>query len=504
MADPMERIVRNHNTGPPSEFVKKLYNMLEDKTHVDIVSWGKNLDTFVVRDATEFQSRILPKHFKHNNFASFVRQLNKYDFRKLRNPEKNGKQSWEFYHKNFRYDQKFNPDAIKRKSTTIRRGSTNSATIKGHDTVANSQAEIQTLRRTRDELLNKIKELLKCYHSLRYQLEALEQKVSVHEHLLNQIFCLSDDMGKHTCEHFNNQSLSHMKLDNNLIASISPLGNSAPNIGKNIQPSAEFRQASSSTFHNSNNLLPNPLEYSSRNLEAPRQKFDKSLHEKLKQPTLGQSDKSIDNRLEFLMESPSSFVSPSFATVKCEKISPSTSSVSGQFSPSSPQTSRLQSTSYTETESIRWTLFPVPQESHDPLAHAHTERPSVSSTMDFQILTDSATSNTLSTTASTSTINSLTVRGFTESQSITADKDSTDNIFSPLSSTIATSPNLSFPTDLYAQHNSVRSLSPSTGPSLIRVRGFSTESSAMEELHSDGQQQSPATEDCWFLSATQR
>ena len=54
--------------------------MLEDTSFQDVVSWGPHGDCFVVKDMNEFTKSILPRMFKHSNFASFVRQLNKYDF----------------------------------------------------------------------------------------------------------------------------------------------------------------------------------------------------------------------------------------------------------------------------------------------------------------------------------------------------------------------------------------------------------------------------------------
>ena len=57
--------------------------MLEDTAYHHVVSWGPHGDCFVVKDMNEFTKTILPRMFKHSNFASFVRQLNKYDFHKV-------------------------------------------------------------------------------------------------------------------------------------------------------------------------------------------------------------------------------------------------------------------------------------------------------------------------------------------------------------------------------------------------------------------------------------
>ena len=63
--------------------------MLEDTSFSDVVSWGPQGDCFVVKDMNEFTKSILPRMFKHSNFASFVRQLNKYDFHKVKNTDDN-------------------------------------------------------------------------------------------------------------------------------------------------------------------------------------------------------------------------------------------------------------------------------------------------------------------------------------------------------------------------------------------------------------------------------
>ncbi|KAE8259512.1 hypothetical protein A4X13_0g967 [Tilletia indica] len=113
-----------------SDFVKKLFNMLDDELYEPIVSWGANGDTFVVKNMNDFTKHVLPRHFRHSNFASFVRQLNKYDFHKVKsangsddmdpmaNISASGDQIWEFRHPDFVRGREDLLESVKRKAPT--------------------------------------------------------------------------------------------------------------------------------------------------------------------------------------------------------------------------------------------------------------------------------------------------------------------------------------------------------------------------------------------------
>ena len=100
--------------------------MLQEDSYKEVVRWTAKGDSFVVINTNEFTKDILPKHFKHSNFASFVRQLNKYDFHKVKisNEAKAsypyGEDAWEFKHPEFRINDAEALENIKRKGPTAK------------------------------------------------------------------------------------------------------------------------------------------------------------------------------------------------------------------------------------------------------------------------------------------------------------------------------------------------------------------------------------------------
>ena len=71
------------------KFLLKLYEILNNEEYNKIIHWSKNGSYIIITNIHLFTRKILPIYFNHQNYSSFVRQLNMYNFHKIRtNPNK--------------------------------------------------------------------------------------------------------------------------------------------------------------------------------------------------------------------------------------------------------------------------------------------------------------------------------------------------------------------------------------------------------------------------------
>nr|XP_046228642.1 heat shock factor protein 2 [Scatophagus argus] len=113
-----------HNSSVPA-FLTKLWTLVEDADTNEFICWSQEGNSFLVLDEQRFAKEILPKFFKHNNMASFIRQLNMYGFRKVMHidaaivkQERDG--PVEFQHPYFKHGQDDLLENIKRKVSNTR------------------------------------------------------------------------------------------------------------------------------------------------------------------------------------------------------------------------------------------------------------------------------------------------------------------------------------------------------------------------------------------------
>jgi osomolarity two-component system response regulator SKN7 len=167
--------------------------MLEDPSYSSVVRWGDDGDSFVVLENEKFTKSILPKHFKHSNFASFVRQLNKYDFHKVRQNNEEGATSiygpnaWEFRHPEFRANSKDSLDNIRRKAPAPRKVSQSADEQMPIQQIDLMNQQLVAQAQQLEQLSGRYTELSINHQMMLQEVLRVQKTVLNHEHVIQDV-----------------------------------------------------------------------------------------------------------------------------------------------------------------------------------------------------------------------------------------------------------------------------------------------------------------------------
>ncbi|XP_038824126.1 heat shock factor protein 2-like isoform X2 [Salvelinus namaycush] len=175
------------NSNVPA-FLTKLWTLVEDSDTNEFICWSQEGNSFLVMDEQRFAKDILPKFFKHNNMASFVRQLNMYGFRKVMHidtgivkQERDG--PVEFQHHYFKHGQDDLLENIKRKVSNAR---PNDTKIRQED-LSNILASVQNVHGKQESIDSRLNTLKRDNEGLWREISDLRQKHSQQHQIIKKL-----------------------------------------------------------------------------------------------------------------------------------------------------------------------------------------------------------------------------------------------------------------------------------------------------------------------------
>ncbi|XP_055030688.2 heat shock factor protein 4 [Misgurnus anguillicaudatus] len=169
-------------------FLTKLWTLVEDPETNHLICWSSTGTSFHVFDQGRFAKEVLPKYFKHNNMASFVRQLNMYGFRKVVNIEQSGlvkpeRDDTEFQHFCFLQGHEQLLEHIKRKVSIVKSEETK---VRQED-LSKLLYEVQMLRSQQETMEMEMQDMKQQNDVLWREVVSLRQNHTQQQKVINKL-----------------------------------------------------------------------------------------------------------------------------------------------------------------------------------------------------------------------------------------------------------------------------------------------------------------------------
>ncbi|XP_026086625.1 heat shock factor protein 1-like [Carassius auratus] len=169
-------------------FLTKLWTLVEDPETNHLICWSATGTSFHVFDQGRFAKEVLPKYFKHNNMASFVRQLNMYGFRKVVNIEQSGlvkpeRDDTEFQHLYFLQGHEHLLEHIKRKVSIVKSEETK---VRQED-LSKLLYEVQVLRSQQENMEMQMQDMKQQNDVLWREVVSLRQNHTQQQKVTNKL-----------------------------------------------------------------------------------------------------------------------------------------------------------------------------------------------------------------------------------------------------------------------------------------------------------------------------
>ncbi|KAL7170379.1 hypothetical protein ACSBR2_035278 [Camellia fascicularis] len=194
---------------PIPPFLSKTFDIVDDSTLDPIISWGLRGESFVVWDPLEFARLVLPRNFKHNNFSSFVRQLNTYVGIALTQPtmacvvcfvyrkgdgnelvhgfRKIDTDRWEFANESFLRGKRHLLKSIQRRKSTQMQQIRSHAGSSTELEKGGLEGELERLRKEKTSMIQEVVELQHQHHGTVQDMNAVNEKLQAAEQRQKQM-----------------------------------------------------------------------------------------------------------------------------------------------------------------------------------------------------------------------------------------------------------------------------------------------------------------------------